>query len=312
METLKIAVTGASGFVGANLVRQLSKANDVVAFSRKKGGWRLDSFETTPLDLNDLAKVRIAIRRIRPDAVIHCAVYGGYNFERDTYRIINTNVLDTVNLLAACSNVPIFINTGSSSEYGIKKKPMKETDVAEPRTDYALSKALITSLIASGRYNAITLRLFSVYGYYEEKHRLVPNLIYSAITNRTARLVNKTNVRDFIFIQDVARAYELAIRRWDRIEKGSVFNVGSGKETTIIEVAKRIGVRVRIAPDMRETEPKMRWQADITKIKKGLGWKPNYSLQEGLDATKEWMIRNMDLYNEQKNDKYARVRNHSE
>ena len=206
MERLRIAITGASGFVGANLVRHFSRNHDVFALTRNTRGWRLAPFEPMALDVKDRAKVRATIGRIRPDVLIHCAVYGGYHFEDDPYRIIETNITGTLNVLDACGDSSLFINTGSSSEYGVKKKPMKESDVAEPRTNYAMSKALITNLLPSRKANSITMRLFSVYGYYEEKHRLIPHLLYSAIKGRKAKLSDKNNVRDFVFIEDVARA----------------------------------------------------------------------------------------------------------
>jgi nucleoside-diphosphate-sugar epimerase len=185
---------------------------------------------------------------------------------------------------------------------------MSETDIPEPCTDYAMSKALITNLLKTEKINAVTLRLFSVYGYFEEKYRLVPYLLYSAIKGRTATLSNKNNVRDFVFIEDVARAYEHIIKRSKNIDSGSVFNVGSGRQSRIIDVVDRIGVKVKWSAKTREEEPDRVWKADARKIEKEVGWKPKYSLKEGLEKTKKWMAENVELYEGNKNDKYAKSR----
>ncbi len=289
MESLKIAITGASGFIGANLARYFSQKHEVFALSRNVTNWRLNNTDINKIHLNlkNRSTVKEVIRSIRPDTIVHCAVYGGYHFESDTNEIINTNILGTINLLDACNNVPIFINTGSSSEYGIKYSPMKETDVIAPTTDYGMSKALITNLLRSLKFNAVTLRLFSAYGYYEEKHRLIPYVIFNAIRNKTAVLSDKNNVRDFIFIEDINEAYNRAIKNFNKIENGEIFNVGSGKESRIADVVNILGVNVKWSKEVRAKEPEGR----------------------GIEKFKEWMINNIEFYEDEKNDKLAEFKN---
>ncbi|MDE1860599.1 MAG: NAD(P)-dependent oxidoreductase [Candidatus Micrarchaeota archaeon] len=310
MERLRIAITGASGFVGANLVRHFSKDNEVFALSRNVSNWRLPpNINALKIDISDRSSVGKAIAEARPDVVLHCAVYGGYHFEDDPQKTISTNILGALNVIDACKErSTVIINTGSSSEYGIKSAPMKETDSTEPNTNYAMSKALITNLLHSGYTRAITLRLFSVYGYYEEKHRLIPHLLYSAIKGETATLSSKNNVRDFVFIDDVAHAYELAVKKFEKLDNGTVFNVGSGRQTKIAEVVKNLDVKVKWASGTRQKEPPRVWRADISKIKKELGWEPQNSLRQGLEKTETWMRRNIIYYENDENDKLARTK----
>ena len=310
MERLRIAITGASGFIGANLVRYFSKKHEVFALSRNLDSWRLNGYNIIHFDIKNREEVKKQIRKIKPDIIIHCAVYGGYHFETSTKEIIETNIIGTINLIDACKqNTAILINTGSSSEYGIKDKPMKESDIIEPNTDYAMSKAIITNLLKQTEIKSITLRLFSVYGYYEEKHRLIPYVLYSSIKNEIAYLSNKNNVRDFVFIEDINKAYEFAIKKIYKINSGETFNIGTGVQSKVIDVVKLAKARVIWSKDIRPEEPENRvWKADITKAKKELGWIPYYDLEKGLEKTKKWMIENINLYEDEKNEKYKRLK----
>ncbi len=306
MERLKIAVTGASGFVGSNVARYLSKNNDVVGLTRSPNGWRADGIKVERLDVCDRDKVISMLKELRPDVLIHCAVYGGYHFQNDTENVIKTNILGTLNLLDASKDIPLFINTGSSSEYGIKQMPMKESDLLEPNTDYAMSKALVSNLLQARKSigKTVTLRLFSVYGYYEEKHRLICTLLYSLIKRERPKLSSPDNVRDFVFVDDVSRAYERVIKNSNRISNGEVFNVGSGIQSKISEVVEMLGVDVIWDNSARGPEEKRVWQADITKIKGEIGWNPEISLKEGLKMTKEWMEKNIAFYERDENEKH--------
>ena len=306
METLKIAVTGASGFVGANLVEQMGRKHNVYALSRKTDNWRLNSvkenveFSAVALDVSDRENTFDAMRKIAPDAVLHCATYGGYHYQSETKAVIDTDVFGSLNVIAACSKQGIdLINTGSSSEYGVRQSVMKETDVVAPNTDYAMAKALMTNLLGQTK-QGMTLRLFSVYGYYEEPHRLIPTLIKAKIKNETAVLSDKNNVRDFIFVEDIARAYECAIKNYDKC-KGEVFNVGSGVQVTIGDVVELLGLKVKWNAAARAKEEKRVWQADISKTRLGLGWQPEVSLADGLAKNMTWMEKHAGFYEGKQN-----------
>ncbi|MEM3265168.1 MAG: NAD(P)-dependent oxidoreductase [Thermoplasmata archaeon] len=314
MENLKIAIDGASGFIGSNLVRYFEKEYNVFALTRNKNNWRLkgSNAEIINFDVIDRDKVFDVVKHIRPDIFIHCAVFGGYHFETDPRKIIDTNIVGSINTIDACTDIPLFINTGSSSEYGIRNSPMKETDEIMPNTSYALTKAIITKFLHErgpiARPKAITLRLFSVYGYYEEKHRFIPYIVYSAIKKQKAKVWGKSNVRDFIFIEDVISAYELVIHKYEKLENGEIFNVGSGKQYTLEEVVNIMGVKAEWVYPNRPPEPNRTWQADIKNITEKLGWRVNNSIKEGLEKTKEWMKDNIDLYEDEKNDKFSRFK----
>ena len=301
MESLKVLVSGASGFCGANAVKHFSKNNEVFGITRSKGlNWRLKDiqcdFTNVVLDLAANSRERIidTVKAIKPDVLLHMACYD-YHLEADVSGTIKTNIIGSMSLLDACKGSMI-INTGTSLEYGIRDAPMKETDPIAPTNNHAISKAIMTNLCASQRIP--TLRLFSVYGYYEI-NRLIPNMIYSALSKRKATLTGPGYVRDFVFIDDVINAYELMVDRYN-VVNNYIFNIGSGRQQTLNEVAGLVGSEIEWDAASRPKEPKRMWQADITRAKGELGWKPRYSLKEGIEKTKEWMSKRIDLYGSHK------------
>ena len=154
----KVLITGATGFIGANLVRRAILAGaDVSIITRKSSDtWRImDKLECV--------------------SQYHSAAYGGNPAQKDIWNIIESNYIGTVNLVNACKKVDfeLLVNTGSSSEYGIKALPIGEEDLLEPVNDYRVSKSAATlySQFAarSEKIPIVILRLFSPYGCYEKQ-----------------------------------------------------------------------------------------------------------------------------------------------
>ncbi|TAM36238.1 NAD-dependent epimerase/dehydratase family protein [bacterium] len=313
----KILITGASGFVGANLARFLvNNGLSPHVFVRKDSDlWRikdiLGRIKVHILDISDGSATRVAVSRLKPEVVLHCAAYGGYHFQLDRDKIIRTNLIGTINLLSACikNGCECFINTGSSSEYGLKNKPMRESDLLEPVTDYAAAKAAATlfcgAIAKREKIPIVTLRLFSAYGPYEQGHRLIPSLILSCLKKDNPKLSSGSPVRDFVFIEDVVNAYMKAIAHKDKLS-GEIINIGSAREYSVREAAEKI---IALSPHKvkplwkKVVNPRIephRWQADITKARKLLGWKPLFTFERGLKKSLEWFSENAGLYNGKK------------
>ena len=299
----QVLITGGSGFIGANLVRSLINQSARVNLFLRPGAktWRLTSLlkktKIYNVDITDKQSIEKAIKKIKPQVIFHLAVYGAYPKQADFGTTIKTNILGTVNLLEAIKNTQTaLVNTGTSSEYGYKNKPMKETDSLEPTFAYAASKAAISWLgkIFSQQFNQpiITLRPFSIYGDWEEPDRFVPTIINNCLKNQPIKLVSGKQVRDWLYIEDMVRAYLMAGERSDL--KGEIFNIGSGKQVLVSEVARKIiklvnkPVQVRVGAYKPRQWDTGNWQADITKAKKILGWEPKYSLEQGLKKTITW------------------------
>jgi dolichol-phosphate mannosyltransferase len=195
------------------------------------------------------------------------------------------------------AGVETFVNTGSSSEYGYKDPPPPETEYLEPNSHYAVTKASATLFCRytaqSASLNLPTLRLYSVYGPYEEPTRLMPTLILRGLAGRLPPLVNPDVARDYVYVDDVLDAYLLSASQ-PLPERGAVYNVGSGVQTTLREV---VAVARRVLPITVEPEwgtmPDRRWDttvwvANSRKLRAELRWQPRYSFEQGFARLVDW------------------------
>jgi nucleoside-diphosphate-sugar epimerase len=305
----RILVTGAAGFVGANLVRRLLSDGHQVHVLVKPGSdlWRLEEIRSDvrihETNLADEHRTRQMVGTIRPEWLFHLAAYGGSASHTDAHGMVRTNVLGTSNLVHAALDVGFdaFVNTGSSSEYGFKNHGPKESEGLEPSSEYAITKASATLLcrcIARRHHAPIqTLRLYSVYGPYEEPNRLMPTLIVHGLSGGLPPLVRAEIARDFVHVADVVDAYLLAAQCLDQ-EPGTIYNVGTGVQTSIgqlVELARRhLGVtaepRWASMPD-RVWDTTV-WVADRVKIGNRLGWKPVHTVPTGFCQMVRWLLEN--------------------
>jgi dolichol-phosphate mannosyltransferase len=296
-------VTGAGGFVGANLVRRLlEEGNEVLALVRPGGDtWRLDGLDTSVVatDLRDAEAVSRVFRSARPSWVFHLAAHGGYSWQADSAAILESTVLGTATVLesAARASVEAVVQAGSSSEYGPKAYPPTEDALLAPDSVYGVAKAAATHL---GRHAAsawglrtVTLRLYSVYGPFEDPRRFVPSLVTHALAGRLPALVAPETARDFVYVDDAVDAFVLAATGSG--SSGSVYNVGSGRQTTIreaVETARQV-FGVQEAPRWGSLEPRSWdtpvWVADVTRARVELAWRARTDLADGLRRTADWL-----------------------
>ena len=302
----RVLLTGGTGFVGANLARRLLRDGHAVHLlvRPQHAAWRLDGIQADvhlhTVPLADEAALDTLVRQVRPEWVFHLAAHGAYSWQTDRQRIVQTNLVETMNLVEACLGVGFeaFVNTGSSSEYGFKDHAPSETEWLEPNSLYAVTKASATLYC---RYTAQrhgvhlpTLRLYSVYGPYEEPGRLVPTLIVRGLRGELPPLVDPSIARDYVYADDVADAYVRAAQQ-PTGEPGAVYNVGTGVQTTLREVVavarEALGITAEPAwgsMPSRQWDTSV-WVADASKIRAELGWRPEHTFQHGFRSTVEWL-----------------------
>ena len=272
--------------------------------------WRLNGIEdgvaVHPVDITDAARVEDVIQRIRPTIVYHLATHGAYHYQNEPEPILLVNVTGLWNVVRACSKVgfDLFVNTGSSSEYGAKSFAMRETDVLEPDSFYAVAKSAQSLLCRhvgrSTRQAIVTLRLFSVYGPYEEPTRLVPRLMMAAIEGKPIDMASPTTVRDFVYVADVVDVY----MRIDALRRlaGEIVNVGTGAQTSLAQLVEALGQVVGAPIDARWDRMEPRgwdtdvWVADVSKLRKSIGATPPTGIREGLAASLAWFRAHKHLY----------------
>ncbi len=297
-------VTGAAGFLGANLAfRLVDEGVETHLLIRPAANpWRLRKIgkaELHEIDLCDARAVDSLIRKVRPQRIYHLATHGAYSSQTDTQRMIDTNLSGTIHLLEACRRQKFlsFVCAGSSSEYGFQDHPPRETKALEPNSMYAVTKAAATHFC---RYLArreslpvAVLRLYSIYGPWEEPTRLMPTLVLHAMEGKLPPLVHPDTARDFVYVDDAVEAF-LQTAHAQHLSPGEIFNLGSGRQVTLrrlVTLACRLFL-VKEEPRWGEMPNRCwdthSWVSQPEKIAKTLGWKATTDLRSGLRAMAEW------------------------
>jgi dolichol-phosphate mannosyltransferase len=302
---MRALVTGAGGFVGANLVRRLLEdGHDVHAACRPGGNHaRLAGVNDLVVHEVELCLPGAAARLIddvSPEWVFHLAAHGAYSWQTDSRRICEANLLATVALVDASERegVQAFVHTGSSSEYGFKDHPPDEHERPEPNSAYAVAKAAATMYCAhraaAGDLPAVTLRLYSVYGAWEDPRRLVFALLKRGLEGGLPPLVAPETARDFVYVEDVCEALVRAAERAGATA-GEIYNVGSGRQTTLRELVACVRelLTIPVAPDWGSHPPRTWdtsiWCASTERIARDLEWSATTGVDEGLRHTISWM-----------------------
>jgi len=304
----EILISGGGGFIGANLAHRLCRLGLRPHLLLRKGGsdWRIASIRKNvrlyECDITDETKIHRLVKQIKPKYIFHFATYGGYSFQEDRKKILQVNLWGTFQLLNAClrHGFQLFVNNGSSSEYGFKNFPCDEETLLEPNSYYAVTKASATLYCqyVANAFNQpiITFRLYSVYGPYEEPARFIPTLIRSAFRKRTPPLVSPRIARDFIHVDDVMDLYLQTLKRNSTV--GDIFNVGTGKQSSIHDVVSTVSRLTGAKFKLNWGSMKKRiwdtniWACNNGKVKRFFKWKPQYNLKSGLEKTIEWYRAN--------------------
>lgn len=301
----RVLVTGAAGFIGANLIESLASAGaDVRALVRASTNcWRLDALPLhgarVVADLTDRQAASEAIRAVRPDVVFHLAAPSGH-FEtpQELDRALSDSQAAITNLYETVADFDVHrvIHFGSSLEYGPAAEPLVETRELAPTTGRGVVKAAETRwALAFARQSGlplVMLRPFSVYGPWEGVHRFVPTVMRAILDDHVLRLTPPGIRRDFVFVRDVVAA-SLAAALTPGIE-GEIFNVGAGRHYAneeLVSAAEAVsGRKIRTWLGAYRTRPvdTGHWVADVEKARERLGWSAAHDLRSGLAETYRW------------------------
>ena len=296
MPSLTVLVTGASGFIGRHVTAYLLKR-----------GFNILTTDVRGADLNgdlcDKVFVLDVLARSRFDAVVHLAAITDIKASlQDPYQTHLVNDFGTLNLLEAASKrgVERFIYASSANVYGLPLElPVRESTPFNPRTPYDYSKVigeyLVRSYAATKKIKITILRSWKVFGEYERLTAAIPNFIKCCLKGEPIPLYNGgADTTDPYYVENFARVVESCLLREEAV--GEVFNVGSGVERSIKEVAEEIkrltnsDSQLLILPPRTEAEREpMRSYPDISKLKRLLGYEPVVSFEEGLRRTIDWV-----------------------
>lgn len=299
----RLLVTGASGFVGAAVVRlALERGYAVTALVGPRSDLaRLETVrrevEIARVDITDGQALAGVVGVARPVACVHLAARGAVVREDDLATLIAANATAPAVLAEALAEAGAsrLVTAGSSSEYGTPPGAMDEASAARPDDFYGVAKLAggLLARIAGARHGLETvhMRLFSVYGPGEDPRRLVPSLIDALLTGRPLALTPGGQVRDFVYVDDVADALLEAVRRPEL--DGHTLNVGTGVQTSVRElgaiVAGQLGGEhlLRFGQLPYRPDERFSWRASTELAARILGWRARTALPEGIARTIE-------------------------
>ncbi len=297
---MKVLVTGGSGFLGSTVCSKLLENGDeVVIFDLnppKKELLSQDNVSFVQGDIRDESAVEEAASSC--NATVHLAAIADVDScQENPKHAFEVNVEGTRVVLecARWNYHKKFIFSSSAAVYGEQKRlPIKEENSLMPISVYGVTKAsaelLITSYNYAYSFHSTILRFFNIYG-------PKPNLAYAGVIARFIKGALKEGkvtifgsgrqTRDFIYIDDAADA---VVKSLHAAGKG-VYNVGTGKETSVLKIAGMIervtGKRIERKFESARESDIMRSVSDISKISKEIGWRPKVSMFQGIKKTVE-------------------------
>ena len=302
----KILISGATGFIGKEIVARLKDKYEIHTLERYvTGRYSLDNNTINHYaNLADYSAVRNIIREAKPEYVIHLGAISAVSFSYEhPIEVTEVDYLGTLNLAEACyhevPNFKQFIFAGTSEEYGMEltdpKAFLKEQSDLKPNSPYAIAKVaadLYLQYMGMAYHFPYTIiRPFNTYGRTDNAHFFIERTITQMLSNPEDKvyLGDPDAIRDWVYVDDHVDAYIKALGNPKAI--GQTINICTGKGYTTKETAELIA-------QMTDFKGEIVWHStpsrpldariligDNTKARKLLGWGPKTNLEEGLKKT---------------------------
>ena len=266
-------------------------------------------------DIAEYSSTEKIILDFQPDIIVHFAAESHVdNSIENPYIFLNTNILGTYNLLQACSKLENnfhFIHISTDEVFGElgKKGFFNEKTNYDPKSPYSASKASSDHLVRAWQNTyglpATIVNCCNNYGPNQHKEKLIPKIITNCFSNNSIPIYGKgDNIRDWIFVEDFCKAILLILEN-----RGSVLNesfcIGANQEFSNVELTEKIcsiindnfSLKHNCLDLITYVDDRLghdfRYAIDASKIKKDLGWKPEYSFEEAIMKTIDYYKGNL-------------------
>ena len=320
----KILVTGGAGYIGSCVARVLQKEGHEVAVYDNLSTGRKESAQNCKLVVGDLAD-RPALRKLfaeeKVDAVLHFAAsIEAEESVRNPAKYFENNVTNSFNLIDTMLeyNVTKIVFSSTAAVYGEPKRlPITEQTPANPSNPYGQTKFIferaLKSYYEAYGVDSISLRYFNAAGAWPEENlgynnrgresHLIPRVMNVACGRKDEIEVfgqdyatpDGSGVRDYVHVRDLADAHILALERLDALNGAYVYNVGTGRGYSVLEVIdEAMEITGRMIPIKfmpRRDGDAAKLVADSSKLQKDLGWRPKFGLREIIESSWTWHNR---------------------
>ena len=313
----KVLVTGAGGFIGSHLTERLvnlgARTRPLVLYdSLGTSGWLdeppvLNEIEVVAGDICDRDTIK---RAIAVDVVFHLAslIAIPYSYHAPA-SYVRTNVEGTLNVMQAAreAGVELVVQTSTSEVYGTAQYvPIDEAHPLQGQSPYSASKIgadkIAESFFLSFNLPVVVVRPFNTFGPRQSARAVIPTIITQCLKGSVVKLGSLEPTRDLNYVSNTVDGFLKAAATPAAV--GRTFNLGSGREISIGDLAKLIarlcGQTItierdaeRMRPDNSEVE---RLLADSTLARTLLGWEPAVTLEDGLAQTVDWVRQNLHRY----------------
>ena len=295
----KVLITGASGFIGHHCLSHLARRGYEIHAVSSKGAPFVDANNVTwhRVDLLKREQVFEVVADVQPTHLLHLAWYavpGKYWTSTENFRWVQAS-LDLFQAFASVEGKRI-VAAGSCAEYEWgSDEPCSETKTPlNPATLYGACKhalrIMLEAYAAQANVSAAWGRIFFLYGPREYESRLVASVIRSLLRGEPARCSHGRQVRDLLYVEDVAGAF---VRLLDSDVRGAV-NIASGHAVALKDVVGQIGERLNRSDLVKlnavpapANEPRY-LVADVKRLSEELSWRPEHDLHDGMNKTIVW------------------------
>jgi nucleoside-diphosphate-sugar epimerase len=297
----KILIVGGTGFIGYHLAKKcLSKNMQVTSLSvnKPKKSRYLNKIKYLQCKIENKKELIRKLKKKKFDFVVNLGGYVDHNNIRKTYASHYIGCKNLVNFFQK-KKIKLFLQIGSSAEYGKTRSPHTENSKTIPVKIYGQSKLksslYLMKLYKKSKFPITILRLYQIYGPNQDTNRLIPIVINACLKNKKFLCSNGLQRRDFLYVEDLINCFLIIFKKFKKAN-GKIFNVGFGKSKKIKSIIKFINKKLKGGKPqygkirLRIDEPKVSYP-NISLIKKTLNWQPKTPFLNGLKTTMSFYNR---------------------
>jgi len=306
---MNVFITGGTGFIGPYVVRELSKKGHHLLLLSEK-----PEAQTRKLNLpkeikfikgnlSNINSWKSAVKNFKPNATIHMAWEGIPDY---SVKMSLKNLKYGLNLFKELAELECkkIICTGSCWEYGQNHGKLSEDSPIRPSNAFSATKNALhwlgREIAKENNMQLIWTRFFYVYGPGQREKSLIPYIIKCVKEGKKPEIKTPSARNDFIYVEDVAKAISMIL---EKCNQSTIYNIGSGDSTSIKDIIKIVHNESNLQYEPKDklfksdNIPFDNFWADISKIKKEIGWEPKITIKEGIQKTINY-YQNLETKNE--------------